>query len=366
MQSATTAGTSADPYPFYADLVARRPFGPDGPLWVAAGAEAVEAVLTDPVCRVRPAAEPVPRGIVGTPAGEVFGSLVRMTDGEPQHRLKRVVLDALGTVDADGVTALAAAAARDVLEADDPWEELLFGVPARVVAALCGLDPGGSAEAAALIGDFVRCIPASATPEDQSAAASAAGKLLDLLGPELAADRDSLLGELVRAATRADWSATAPLLANAVGLLSQTFDATAGLIGGTALALAREPRPTDLRAFVDEVARHDAPIQNTRRFTAAPTRVAGQDVPAGAAVLLLLAAANRDPAANAQPDTFRPGRAHAKVFTFSTGAHRCPGRAIAVAITVGAAGALLDSGTRAVLQTYRPSPNARIPVLRTG
>ncbi|GLZ38374.1 cytochrome P450 [Actinokineospora sp. NBRC 105648] len=349
-----------DPYPAYARLVAERPFGLDDTgLWIAASAAAVEAVLTAPAGRVRPAAEPVPRGIVGTPAGAVFGGLARMTDGAPQARLKSALLKALGTVDAARVEALAHTAAHAARTAD----ELQFDVPARVVATLLGLDAGQSAEAAALIGDFVRCIPATATTQDNTAAAAAAEKLLGLLGPHLRDDSDSLLGALVRAAGAAE----SPLLpANAVGLLSQTFDATAGLIGNTLLALAREPEPDDLTAFVTEVARHDAPIQNTRRFTAEDTDVLGHHLPAGSAVLVLLAAANRDPAANPDPHVFRPGRERTKIYTFGLGAHRCPGQVLATAIAVGVVRAVRERGATAVLETYRPSANARIPVLRTG
>ncbi|KIF03963.1 hypothetical protein PL81_21330, partial [Streptomyces sp. RSD-27] len=80
----------ADPYPFYARLVAERPFAFDEALgaWVAADAAAVRAVLGAGALRVRPVAEPVPAGIAGTAAGEVFGELVRMTDGAAAVRLK--------------------------------------------------------------------------------------------------------------------------------------------------------------------------------------------------------------------------------------------------------------------------------------
>jgi hypothetical protein len=54
--NAVAAATHPDPYPFYAQLVEARPFGWDAALnaWVAASADAVEAVLASPVCRVRP------------------------------------------------------------------------------------------------------------------------------------------------------------------------------------------------------------------------------------------------------------------------------------------------------------------------
>jgi cytochrome P450 len=359
------AAAHPDPYPYYAGLVAGRPFGRDGggEVWVAAGAQAVREVLGDPACRVRPAAEPVPRGILGTPAGEVFGELVRMTDGPVQARRKQVLAEALATVDEERVTALAAAQARRATG----WTDVQFGVPARVVATVLGLP---AAEAARLVGGFVRCIPASATAEDRAAAATAAARLLDLIGPHLHSGTGGLIGELVRRTAPGEMG---PLRSNVVGLLSQTYDATAGLIGSTLLALggglrisarhppARHGPPEDLRAFVAEVARYDAPVQNTRRFTAATTTVAGCDVPSGATILLLLAAANRDPAANPDPHVFRPGRADPQVFTFGRGDHRCPGRALATAITVGVAAAVTGTPSH---QGHRPSPNARIPVLQ--
>src|SRR5947199_320044 len=78
------AATHPDPYPFYARLGAEAPLYRDDALglWVAASAAAVNAALTHGLCRVRPPAEPVPRALAGSPAGEIFGRLVRMTDGE--------------------------------------------------------------------------------------------------------------------------------------------------------------------------------------------------------------------------------------------------------------------------------------------
>ncbi len=374
----------ADPYPDYAALVAERPFAFDPAVsaWVAADAAAVRAVLGSAALRVRPVAEPVPAGIVGTPAGEVFGDLVRMTDGDLQHRLKGVVVAALGNTDPAYAARLAAERTRAVLAAggDVPFEELMFAVPARVVATLCGLDADGSAQAARLIGAFVQCIPALATPEQQAAAALAAARLRELLGPgieHVEAGGNGLLAGLVRAARDASWTRTAPLLANAVGFLSQTYDATAGLIGNTLLALARgeeTPKsPAAWERFVREVARHDAPIQNTRRFAAEPFRHGAAEVAPGEQVLVLLAAANRDPAVNPDPHAFRPGREAPVAFTFGAAAHRCPGEILAAAITGAVVGTLLDSGFDPARLpsgpsgpsevTYRPLANARIPVL---
>lgn len=366
-----TAVTAADPYPYYAGLVAERPFGYDEALraWVAADAAAVAAVLAEPALRVRPPAEPVPAGLVGTAAGEVFGRLVRMTDGAPQRRLKQAVVTALGTADPVRVAAVAADRAAYAVKRQAPVRDLMFGVPAQVVAVLSGLDDEPADEAAALIGDFVQCIPATATAEQQARAARAATALRDLLGPALASRGDGLLAELVRAA--GPDTEPAALFANGLGLLSQTFDATAGLIGNTLVALGRSADPAHRRtsalpAVVAEVARHDAPVQNTRRFAAEPVTVAGAGLAAGDAVLVLLAAANRDPAANPAPAEFRIDRRDPAVFTFGAGAHACPGRTIATTIAAAVvaemlAGGAVTPGPDAV--AYLPLANARIPAL---
>lgn len=370
-----SAVTAQDPYPYYADLVARRPFGFDEHLrmWVAAGAGAVSAVLADPALAVRPPAEPVPAGLVGTAAGDVFGRLVRMTDGPVQQRLKAAVCTALGTAEPARIAAVAAERTRHALRRADsaPLRELMFGVPAQVVAVLCGLDDPGADEASRLIADFVQCIPASATPPQQAAAARAAAALAELLGPALDARGDGLLSELVRAA-QPDEDGTA-LLANGIGLLSQTFDATAGLIGTTLVTCGGLPELAGQRPLLDrltpvvrEVARFDAPIQNTRRFATAPVSIDGVHLAAGDPVLVVLAAANRDPAVNDEPQRFRTDRSDPAVFTFGAAAHRCPGETVAVTIAAAVVAELLTAGfdPAAVAPSgYLPLANARIPAL---
>src|SRR5688572_5216677 len=87
------AVTHLDPYPYYAELVGRSPVHRDDRIgmWVVASAEAVGAVLASEICRVRPPAEPVPRALVGAPAGEVFRHLVRMNDGAAHRALRPAV-----------------------------------------------------------------------------------------------------------------------------------------------------------------------------------------------------------------------------------------------------------------------------------
>src|SRR5262249_19841298 len=143
-----------------------------------------------------------------------------------------------------------------------------------------------------------------------------------------------------------------------------SHEATAGLIGATLVAIARGAPRAEAAALVREAARHDPPVHTTRRFVARAGELAGRWVAEGDTILVLLAAANRDPAANPDPDRFDPERRDPICFTFGDGVHACPGQAIAHAIAEAAVAHVLDSGVdltgllRGV--RYRPSHNVRV------
>ena len=86
------AVTHDDPYAYYRDLAAC-PLHNDERLglWIAASPADVVEVLGNPLARSRPATAAVPAHLVGTSAGEMFGRLVRMTDGHGQQSLKKAI-----------------------------------------------------------------------------------------------------------------------------------------------------------------------------------------------------------------------------------------------------------------------------------
>lgn len=435
------AVTHPDPYPFYAELAASRPLYRDQALgmWVAASAAAVTAVLSSELCRVRPPAEPVPRALAGSPAGEVFRQLVRMIDGEAHTRARRAVSASLAALQvparapANPISGPRAAEESE-RQARSLWDELepglhperlsdfAFRLPVQVTASLLGVPPERLRETARRAGDFARCLATAAAPEQVERGKAAAGHLLALFRSLLATGRPEqpgqagqpacpggrgLLAVLAREAEHAGAgaqhfcsagasagtasgetassgagaggaSAAAEMAAaNGVGLLFQAHDATAGLIGNTLLALAAHPdlrprkdaAPGLLAAVVQEVVRFDPPVQNTRRFVARAGLVAGQEMQQGDAILVLLAAANRDPAANPDPDRFDVARQHRRSFTFGAATHACPGEALAAAIAeAGVREAIrrgVDLDVLAKDVSYHPSANVRIPGLGT-
>jgi len=368
-----TAGTAADPYPYYAALRAAGDLVRDteGGLLVATSLAAVRAVLASPAARTRPADAPVPSAIADTPAGRVFGRLVRMTDGALQSEAKAALQRALASVAPDGLGRAAGREAAGILAARAVGPTALGSeVPVRVMARALGFSGDDRAVARALTAEFVACISPLSGP-DQIAAAIVAAERLEAMVARLIENGAPGLASAVA-------GEMAPLVpgdrmlrvANAIGLMSQTYDATGALVSLALVSLARVPGgralfAADPVAFLREVARHDAPIQNTRRFFHAPAEVLGTRIEAGQAVLLLLASANRDPEGNPDPDRFDPGRNAPVSLTFSQGAHRCPGEEIALHLAAGTVGALLDAGFDPAAialgdLVYAPSANARI------
>jgi cytochrome P450 len=372
------AVTHPDPYPYYEDLVATRAIHRDDALglWVVCSAAAVTEALANPACLVRPPAEPVPGPLRGSPAGAIFGRLVRMNDGARHSAMKPAVSAATSRIDAS-VDERARRWAEHLAEELDPagdtarLNEFVSSLSAYVLASSLGVAPAALAHTAALARDFAQGIAPAATGERLTRAADAAGQLLAAYRALLAARgtaSPTVLGDLDRAVGERE-----DAIANGIGFLSQAYEATAGLIGNTLVALGRQgPRGGSgadgggLRAFIREVVRHDPPVHNTRRFVARDTAVAGQAMKAGDVVLVVLAAANRDSSANPQPSRFDPRRTSRQAFTFGSGPHACPGEAIATAIAEAGVRQLLARGLQparlAARVTYRPSANTRVPI----
>lgn len=358
-QDPIAAVTHRDPYPYYARLAVERPIDYDGSLglWVAASAGAVAAVLASDLCRVRPPAEPVPVKLQGTPAGDLFGRLVRQTDGGRHASLKRAVSAALGAIDGQEAAAASQAWARILaaeIRSTQDLQDFLFRLPVYVVASLLGVPRDLLEPAARWTGEMAAGFAPSATPQQVERGAQAAAELHRMIG---SLTGDGVFANLSRQARRAGCEDSETIVANGAGFLLQTYEATAGLIGNTLLALARNPAllQADLDAVIQDVLRLDPPVHNTRRFLARAGTIAGRQMREGDAVLLVLAAANRDPSAP-------------PLFTFGAGRHACPGQALATTIArAGVEQALaagVDPAPLAEGVSYRPSANVRIPLFR--
>src|ERR1700754_1424049 len=147
--------------------------------------------------------------------------------------------------------------------------------------------------------------------------------------------------------------------------LSAGIDTTVYGLGNALYCLARYPEqwqalrenPALTRGAVEEVLRFEAPVQSFFRTTTRAVDVSGIRLGDGEKVLLLFAAANRDPRRWDKPDTFDVRRRATGHMTFGTGIHGCVGQAVARLETEAILGALVR---RAAVIEMTAEPTRRL------
>lgn len=303
--------------------------------WIAVDAATVRSVLSHPELAVRPPDAPVPPSLAGTPAGDIFAKFARMSDGD-RHRERRESAQAMLEPMTPDRTA---DATRTVLHRPGnalTLHDLQFAVPVMTVGMLLGVPEETLGDLVCWTSAFVRAAAPGASRADADAANEAVRELARLFGDRLASGGSTPeLSEEDR-------------IANTIGLLFQTHDATAGLVGNALVALARHGDGDIERAFAD-VLRADAPVQNTRRWAVSDITLGDQPVRTGELVIAVLGGSADD-------------------CRFGSGLHQCPGERVAMTIAHEIVRFARDTGLvpdeigRAV--RYHPSGNARIPDLR--
>jgi cytochrome P450 len=380
------AATHADPYPYYARLVAERPLYRDSQLqlWVASSASVVAQVLASELCRVRPAAEPVPRALGDNAAAAIFQRLVRQTDGAEQRRGKQAIAAVLARLQPGSVATAARHCAAELVEELQPQRQLAavtsfnLALPVRTIAMLLGVPRQQIGCVADRVGAFAASITPTASAMDIEQGAAAAAALLGLfqqLLPVQSAQPDSaLLGALAREMGATGATADEVIIANGIGLMSQSYEATAGLIGNTLLALAQRPtwltavsrEPALLANLIQHVLCVDPPTQSTRRFVAQSGDIAGQAMQVGDVILVMLAAAGRDPGVLPHPTAAALENWQHGPGNFGAGIHACPAGAVAAQIAAEGITHLLALGVDpcelAGRYRYRASNHLRVPV----
>jgi cytochrome P450 len=121
-------------------------------------------------------------------------------------------------------------------------------------------------------------------------------------------------------------------------LLGAGFETTVNLLGNAVVLLdahreqwdALVADPSGWDGAVEEVLRHDSPVQITGRSVKEAVSLAGRDLRPGTRVTVLLGAANRDPEVFVDPARFDIGRGNARDhLAFSAGIHYCVGAGLA-------------------------------------
>lgn len=347
--------TMANPYPLYAELLARRPVQADDGLPVILTRYAdVEAALAHPGLSTNDGHDAMMAAMASTdslPPGllDMLGRRSFYHQDPPAHtRLRRVARATLTPARTCRLRTAAARVARNLIGAArdrgglDLIADFAYPLPLAVLSELLGIPltdgpvfPWWRSQMAA---DFEAPPVAGedgagyrADPQEQMIA-----HFDELIARKRPALTDDVVSDLLAAQEQGDLSAaevndTCRLLAVAA------HETATSLIANGMLALLRHPgqlrllraHPVLAGPAVDEAARYDAPIQFTRRVAATDVTVNGIPVERGRMVLAWIGAANRDPARFPEPGEFRLDRTDREHLGFGTGMHACLGAGLA-------------------------------------
>jgi cytochrome P450 len=350
-------GYAADPYPAFARLRAAAPVYWSGRLrrFVLTGYDDVAAVLHDPGTFSSAVVPQVPERDRDALAGFADWSARWLFFLDPpQHSTRRAPLTrALSARAVAGLAAGAGAVARAVV-ADlpaagfDVVADVAHPLAAQVIADLL-CEPGPPAEEFLARARTLEHAAANARdPSARRAGLAAMAAATDALRSAPLADAVAP----VPAALRAAWGADRDLVgAHSLMLLFAGVETTQNLIANAVHALLRHPGQwaalrrdrTLLAGAVQELARFDPPVLGVLRRARHDVTVAGTRIPAGAEIVAMLGAANRDPARFPDPDTLDVRRAPNPHLSFGLGPHYCPGAALTRLTTHAALDALLSA-----------------------
>ena len=149
--------------------------------------------------------------------------------------------------------------------------------------------------------------------------------------------RDDLITALVQAEERGDLLSHEELLATCTVLLFAGHETPTNLLANGLLAFMRHRSQWDLlrqhpslvRSAAEELLRYDGPVKATFRWARKDTELGGKAIHAGDRMLLILAAANRDPAKYADPDRLDITRNPNPHVALGQGIHVCLGAPLA-------------------------------------
>jgi cytochrome P450 len=161
--------------------------------------------------------------------------------------------------------------------------------------------------------------------------------LRELIARRRADPGEDLMSGLIHVEESGDQLTEDEIISTCNLLLIAGHETTVNLIANATMALLRHPEqwtalcadPQRVSAVVEETLRYDPPVQLTSRIAAENMTIGDVVIPKGDAMMLLLAAANHDPAAIERPGEFDPDREIIRHLGFGKGLHFCLGAPLA-------------------------------------
>ena len=345
----------ADPYPLFRRLREEEPVHWSERLeaWVLTRYDHVRAALNDPrlsADRITPFVDHM-KGNTQSPIGEfarALGLWAVFRDPPDHTRLRAVMNRAFvaGTIArlgpaierlVDGLIARVAADGEMEVIGD-----LAGPLPISVIGTLMGVPSEDFARLKAWSDELATVVGTALDMPDKHERAAKSwrtmrGYFAALIEARRSQPPRDALGDMIRAREREESLDDAELVANAVLLLFAGHETTTNLIANAVLALLRDAaalgrlraEPALIERAVEEFLRYDGPVQAVTRIAREGLEFGGRRIRAGERLVLLLNAANRDPAQFPLPERLELAREPNRHLAFGYGIHFCLGAPLA-------------------------------------
>lgn len=353
------SGFLTNPYPMYAKLQANSPvmFAPGVfglGAWIVTSHQICSAVLRDKHFIKEGQKVLSPEKLASIPI-ETTGDLMERRRANmlfrdpPDHtRLRGLVNQAFTPRVVERLRTHIASIAESLLDdlagkgSADLIHDFAFPLPIIVIAELLGVPPEDREQFKVWSTGLTLGLSPTMTSEDlvkvRQAIEPMDAYLTKIVEERRREPRPDLISELVRVQNAGDKLSMNELLATCRLLLTAGHETTVNLIGNGTLALLRNPEQRQLLESdasllpnaIEELLRYDSPVQLTMRFTSEDTPLGSLTAKRGDLVVLMLGAANRDPAHFTNPQELDLRRENAAShLSLGQGIHYCLGAPLA-------------------------------------
>lgn len=342
----------ADPYPLYRALRETAPVAWDPYLscWVVTGYDEALIVLKEFSADRTPTAEFMARlglGEIG-PLAQVMCRQMLFLDAPAHTHMRKLCSTAFTPRRVERLIEYVTVIADELIDAVLPTgridvvTDFAERLPAIVTAHLLGMPredhlqlKAWSADFAQMLGNFQH------NPGGMTRVLQSLDDMTRYFRSAIRQDHrrldDGLVKSLVEAEVDGARLTEDEVIANVIVTMVGGQETTTNLIGNGMLTLLRHPEklielrdtPGIADTAIEELLRYETPSQHTGRICRTETVLGGETIPAGAPVLAVMAAANRDPARFADPDTLDLRRADNRHLAFGWAAHFCFGAPLA-------------------------------------
>ncbi|GAS90750.1 cytochrome P450 [Mycolicibacterium brisbanense] len=343
----------ADPYPSYRRIRERGPLQiPESNVAVFSTFAECDAVLRHPAsCSDRMKSTVAQRHMAQRGVQERGATSFLFLDAPDHTRLRGLVSKAfvpkvVHALEPD-IRALVDGLLDRVAEGSfDAIADLAYPLPVAVICRLLGVpieDEPKFRDASALLAQaldpFMAMTGEASALFDQQMAAGRwlADYLHDLIAQRRRRPGDDLMSALIQVEESGDQLTEDEIVATCDLLLIAGHETTVNLIANAILAMLRHPRQWAalgndagrVSSVIEETMRYDPPVQLVSRIAGEDMTIGDVEVPEGDTMLLLLAAAHRDPAVFDRADEFDPDRGAIRHLGFGKGPHFCLGAPLA-------------------------------------